>query len=324
MQTYPAPLRPFVEQALRHHFEAQACGRAGYASGPGHSITAASCERAALLSLRASTCPLCQGTRVQTLECSARVIEIECLRCFGSGEVVRKVEPLPEGSTRVCPVCSGGSGRYRKRGSFIPGRHGRRWVDNAAYRAPCQGWFKRVGKQRVWHVNPDYDPDHELGWCVRCRGKGWLPCEALPAGRAEHRAGYAPSEDDSSSAVGAPLALMRATGQLESVLALEVAYGELGNYCRQRLGESIDLALWPLTRPGRLLLARLALPRGKRPHRALSLCRHSSEPLVASMAAVAQNAAVSALELALARHFAADAGTGEHTLHLSQRLRETG
>lgn len=307
---------------MRHHFEAQAAGRGGYNAGPGKSITAASCERAAMLSMRATTCPLCQGTRVQTIDTPRRVIEIECLRCFGEGEIARKVDPPPESSTRACPVCTG-SGRYRKRGSFIPGREGRRWVDNLAYLAPCKGWFSRAGGQRVWRDNPDHDPAHELAWCVRCRGGGWLLCEALPAGSADHRAGYSPEEDDSSSAVGAPLAVMRQIGQHESVLALEVAYGELGNYVRQRLGETVDLALWPLTRPGRLLLARLHLPEGKRPHRALAHARRSTEPVLASMAAVAQTAAVAALELALARHFAADASTGEQTLRLSRRIQET-
>jgi hypothetical protein len=323
MRTYPAPLRPFVEQALRYHFEAQAAGRGGYTAGPGGKSITAACERAALLSLRAATCPGCQGTRVQTIESCGRTIEIECVRCFGEGVIARRLEAPPEAATTACPICSG-SGRYRKRGSFIPGRVGRRWVDNVGYLAPCRGWFAKVGKQRLWHENPDYDPQHELAWCVRCHGAGWLPCEAIPAGAAEYRAGYSPEDDDSSSAVGAPLAVMRQSGQSESVLALEVAYGELGNYVRQRLGEPVDLALWPLTRPGRILLARLRVPRGKRPHRALALARHSTEPVVASMAAVAHTAAVAALELALARHFAADAETGEQTLRLSRRLQETG
>jgi hypothetical protein len=324
MRTYPAALRPFVEQALRYHFEKQVAGRGGYTAGPGgKSITAASCERAAMLSLRAATCPRCQGTRLETIKSGRRVLEIDCTHCFGEGEVARKIDPPPEAATRACPICSG-SGRYRKRGSFVPGRQGRRWVDNVGYFAPLRGWFSTIAGQKVWQPNPDYDPHHELAWCVRCRGDGWLPCEALPAGTAEHRAGYSPDDDDSTSPVGAPLAIMRQSGQHESVLALEVAYGELGNYVRQRLGESVELALWPLTRPGRLLLARLRLPTGKRPHHALARARHSTEPIVASMAAVAQSTAMAALELALARHFAADAETGGQTLLLSQRIRETG
>lgn len=324
MRTYPAPLRPFVEQAMRYHFEAQAAGRGGYGVGTsGKSVTAASCERAAILSLRAATCPDCQGTRVETIESPRRTIEIECTRCFGAGEVARKMEPTPESATTACPICIG-SGRYRKRGNFIPGRAGRRWVDNAGYLAACRGWFRRAGGQRIWTDNPEYDPQHELAWCVRCHGNGWLPCEAIPASSVAQRAGYSPEDDDSTSAVGAPLAVMRQSGQHESVLALEVAYGELGTYVRQRLGEPVDLALWPLTRPGRMLLARLRVPKGKRPHRAMALARLSEEPFIASMAAVAQRSAVAALELALAQHFAADAETGEHTLRLSRRIQETG
>jgi len=322
LRTYPAPLRPFVEQALRYHFEAQAAGRGGYSAGAGgKSITAASCERAAMLSLRAATCPRCQGTRVETIESPRRRIEIECLRCYGEGEISRKIEPPPEAATTPCPGCNG-SGRYRKRGAFIRGRVGRRWVDNAGYLSPLRGWFRKVGGARVWHDNPAYDPAHELAWCVRCRGRGWLPCEALPAGGAEHRAGYSPDEDDSSSAVGAPLAVMRQSGQHDSVLALELAYGELGAFVRQRLGEPVALALWPLTKPGRLLLARLRVPTGKRPHRAMALARQSPEPMVATMASLAHTAAVAALELALARHYAADIETGGRTLRLSQRLQE--
>jgi len=322
MRTYPAPLRPFVEQALRYHFEAQAAGRGGYAAGAGgKSITAASCERAAMLSLRAATCPRCQGTRVQTIPSPKRVIEIDCTHCCGEGEVARKIDPAPEAATRPCPICTG-SGRYRKRGSFVPGLHGRRWVDNAGYFTPLRGWFTNVGGKRVWTDNPDYDPHHELAWCARCRGQGWLPCEAIPAGTTEQRAGYSPDDEDTTSPVGAPLALMRQTGQHQSVLALEVAYGELGTYVRQRLGEPVELALWPLTRPGRKLVERLALPRGKRPHRALALARHSTDVVVASMATVAHTAAIATLELALARHYAADAETGGQTLRLSQRIQE--
>lgn len=324
MQTYPGTLRPFVEQAMRYHFEAQAAGRGGYSAGPGgKSITAASCERAAMLALRASTCPQCQGTRLETIHSHGRVIEVECSRCFGQGELSRRIEPPPEASTTACPACRG-SGRYRKRGSFVPDRFGRRWVSNASYLAPCRGWFSTSRRQRVWQENPGYDPDHELAWCVGCRGRGWLPCEALPAGGEEHRAGYSPQDEDSTSAVGAGLAAMRLSGQHESVLALEVAYGELGNYVRQRLGEPVDLALWPLTRAGRRLLAQLRLPNGKRPHRALAQAMRSTEPLVATMVASARTAALSALELALARHFIADAETGGQTLRLSQRLQETG
>lgn len=322
MRTYPAPLRPFVEQVLRYHFEASAAGRGGYSAGAGgKSITAASCERAAMLSLRASTCPACQGTKRTTIPSPKRVIEIECLRCFGQGEIARRMEPPPEAATRACPCC-GGSGRYRKRGGFIPDRRGRRWVPNAAYSAPLRGWFTKSMGRRVWVDNRDYDPLHELAWCVRCRGDGYLPCEAMPAGGSEARAGWSPQEDDSSSTVGAGLAVMRQAGQHDSVLALEVAYGELGNFVRQRLGEPLELALWPLTRPGRLLLARLRVPKGKRPHRALSRARESTDPVVASMAAITHTAASATLELALARHFAADAITGGQTLKLSQRLQE--
>jgi hypothetical protein len=322
VKTYPAPLRPFVEQAMRYHFEAQAAGRGGYTVGTGgKSITAASCERAAMLSLRASKCPVCQGTRVQTIDSPRRVIEIDCLRCFGEGEIARKVDPAPEAATTACTVCNG-SGRYRKRGSFLPGLHGRRWVDNAGYFAACRGWFAKLNGQRVWKENSDYDPHHELAWCTRCRGRGWLPCEALPAAASDHRAGYSPDEEDSTSAVGAPLAIMRQSGHRESVLALEVAYGELGNYVRQRLGEPVALALWPLTRPGQALLVRLRLPKGKRPHRALALARHSTEPVIAAMAAIAHTTALAALELAFARHFEADEETGGQTLRLSRRIQE--
>lgn len=323
MRTYPAPLRPFVEQVLRYHFEAEAAGRGGYSAGAGgKSITAASCERAAMLALRAATCPECQGTRLQTIESGRRTVEIACLRCFGEGEIARKVEPPPEASTTACPCCRG-SGRYRKRGSFTAGRGGtRRWVPNLAYLSPCRGWFTESMGRRVWVANPNYDPQHELGWCVRCRGRGYLPCEALPAGGAEERAGWSPEEDDSTSTVGAGLAVMRQAGQHDSVLALEVAYGELGTYVRQRLGEPMELALWPLTRPGKLLLARLRVPKGKRPHRALSRARESTEPVVASMASIAHTAALATLEMALARHFAADSITGGQTLKLSQRLQE--
>jgi hypothetical protein len=323
MRTYPAPLRPFVEQVMRYHFEAEAAGRGGYSAGAGgKSITAASCERAAMMSLRAATCPTCQGTRVQTIDSPRRVIELECLRCFGEGEIPRRVETPPEAATTPCPCCKG-SGRYRKRGSFVPGRKGRRWVDNAAFLAPCRGWFETRGGQRVWQTNPDHDPAHELAWCVRCRGAGWLPCAALPMG-SDHRAGYAPSEDDSTSPVGAALVAMRQSGQHDSVLALEVAYGELGNYVRQRLGEPVELALWPLTRPGKLLMKRLRLVNGKRPHRALAGARQSTEPVMASMAAVAHTAATAALELALARHFVADDAAGGQTLRLSKRIQEAG
>ncbi len=324
MRTYPASLRPFVEQVLRYHFEAEAAGRGGYSAGAGgKSITAASCERAAMLSLRAATCPRCQGTRVQTIDSPRRVIEIECLGCFGEGEIAKRVEPPPEAATTACPCCRG-SGRYRKRGSFVRGRRGRRWVGNAGWLAPCRGWFATVAGQRVWHANPDYDPHHQLAWCVRCRGNGWLPCAALPMGGSEYRPAYAPSEDDSSSPVGAALLVMRQQGQHESVLALEVAYGELGNYVRQRLGEPVELALWPLTRPGKALLAQMRVPTGKRPHRALARARHSTEPLLASMAAVTQTAALAALELAVARHYEADAAAGGLTLRLSKRIQEAG
>jgi hypothetical protein len=324
MRTYPGPLRPFVEQVLRYHFEAQAAGSGGYSVGAaGKSITAASCDRAAMLALRAATCPQCQGTRVETISSHGRVLEIECQRCFGEGEISRRTEASPEAATIACPCCRG-SGRYRKRGAFIPDRHGRRWVTNTGYFAPCRGWFVTIGRQRVWHENPDYDPAHELAWCTRCRGRGWLACEAIPAGGSELRAGYSPRDEDSSSAVGAGLAVMRQVGQHESVLALEIAYGELGTYVRQRLGEPVDLALWPLTRAGRILLLELRLPKGQRPHRALAQARHSTEPLVASMVARAHTSALAALELALARHFAADAETGGQTLRLSQRIQETG
>lgn len=324
MRTYPAPLRPFVEQVLRYHFEAEAAGRGGYSAGAGgKSITAASCERAAMLSLRAATCPTCQGTRVQTIVSPRRVIELECLRCCGEGEIARRVEPPPEAATTRCPCCNG-SGRYRKRGSFVPGRHGRDYVANAGYLSPCSGWFRMQSGQRVWQDNPDYDPHHELGWCTRCRGSGWLPCGVLPMSGTDHRAGYSPAEDDTTSPVGAALSRMRQDGQHESVLALEVAYGELGTYVRQRLGEPIELALWPLTRPGKVLMARLRLPQGKRPHRALAYARQSTEPLMASMAAVAHTAAVTALELAMARHFAADEVTGGQTLRLSKKIQEAG
>jgi hypothetical protein len=323
MRTYPAPLRPYVEQVLRYHFEAEAAGRGGYAAGAGgKSITAASCERAAMLSLRAATCPTCQGTRVQTIVSPRRVIELECLRCCGEGEIARRVEPPPEAATTRCPGCNG-SGRYRKQGSFVPDRRGKRhWVANAGFLSPCRGWFRTRGGERVWEANPGYDPAHELAWCVRCRGVGWLPCGVLPMSGADHRAGYSPSEEDTTSPVGAALALMRQGGQHESVLALELAYGELGNFVRQRLGEPVELALWPLTRPGKLLMARLRLPKGKRPHKALARVRHSTEPLMASMASVAHTAAVAALELALARHYAADEAAGGQTLRLSRRIQE--
>jgi hypothetical protein len=324
MRTYPAPLRPYVEQALRYHFEAQAAGRGGYSAGPGgKSITAASCERAAMLSLRAATCPTCQGTRIQTIDSPRRVIEIDCWRCCGEGEIARRIDPPPEAATTACPCCRG-SGRYRKRGSFIPGRNGRRWVDNAGYDAPLRGWFAKVGGQRVWHDNPAYDPHHELAWCVRCRGRGWIACGVIPAGGSEHRAGYATSEDEATSPVGAVLSLMRRRGQHASVVVLELAYGEVGTYVRRRLGEPVELALWPFTRPGRLLLERLRVVKGTRPHRALARARESTEPVVASMVAGAQTAAVAVLELALARHFAVDEETGGQTLRLSQRIQETG
>lgn len=322
MRTYPAALRPFVEQVLRYHFEAEAAGRGGYSAGAGgKSITAASCERAAMLSLRAATCPACQGTRVTTIPSPRKTIEIECLRCFGQGEISRKLEPPPEASTTACPCCCG-SGRYRKRGGFIPGRASRRWVPNSAYSAPLRGWFTKSMGRRIWVENPDYDPQHELAWCVRCRGRGYLPCEAMPAGGSEERAGWSPQEDDSTSPVGAGLAVMRQAGQHASVLVLEVAYGELGNFVRQRLGEPMELALWPLTLPGQLLMARLRVPKGRRPQRALSRARESTEPVVASMASIAHTAAIATLEIALARHFTADSVTGGQTLKLSQRLQE--
>lgn len=322
MRTYPSALRPFVEQALRYHFEAAAAGRGGYSAGSGgKSITAASCERAAMLSLRAATCPSCQGTRRTTIPSPRKLIEIECLRCFGQGEIDRRMEPPPEAATTACPGCRG-SGRYRKRGSFIPDRRGRRWVENAAYLAPCRGWFTKQMGRKVWVENPSYDPSHELAWCVRCRGEGWLPCGVLPAGESEHRAGWSPQEDDSTSAVGSGLAMMRQKKQHESVLALEIAYGEVGTFVRKRLEEPVELALWPLTSPGRQLLAHLHVPKGKRPHRALGRARESTDPLISSMAYFAHVAAVTVLELALARHFEADAATGSQTLRLSQRLQE--
>lgn len=324
MRTYPASLRPFVEQVLRYHFEAEAAGRGGYSAGAGgKSITAASCERAAMLSLRAATCPTCQGTRRQTIDTPRRVIEIECWRCFGAGEISRRIDPPPEAATTACPWCRG-SGRYRKRGSFVPGRKGRRWVDNAGYLAPCRGWFRTLQGVRVWQDNPHYDAAHELAWCVRCRGSGWLPCGVLPAAGSEHRAGYSPREEDTTSAVGAGLALMRRRGQQASVLVLELAYGEVGTYVRRRLGEPVELALWPHTRPGKALLQRLRLAKGTRPHRALARARESTEPVVATMAAMTQTAAVAVLELALARHFEADAETGGQTLRLSRRIQEAG
>lgn len=274
-----------------------------------------------MLSLRATTCPTCQGTRRQTIDTPRRTIEIECWRCFGAGEISRRIDPPPEAATTACPWCRG-SGRYRRRGSFVEDRHGRRWVPNAGYLAPCQGWFRTVAGRREWQPNPSYEPQHELAWCVRCRGAGWLPCGVLPASGSHERAGYSPREEDTSSAVGAGLALMRRAGQQTSVLVLEVAYGEVGTYVRRRLGEPVELAIWPFTRPGRLLLERLQLARGTRPHRALARARASTEPVVASMAAVAQTAAVAALELALARHYEADAEGGGQTLRLARRLQE--
>jgi hypothetical protein len=324
MRTYPSSLRPFVEQVLRHHFEAEAAGRGSYSAGSGgKSITAASCERAAMLSLRAATCPDCQGTRRQTIETPKKVIEIECDRCFGEGEISRRIEPPAEASTTACSTCIG-SGRYRKRGCFVPGREGRRWVDNAGFLDPCRGWFRKVAGRRVWHANPGYDPLHELAWCVRCRGRGWMPCGVLPAAGSDHHAGYSPTDDDTTSAVGVGLALMRGRGQQSSVLALELAYGEIGTYVRRRLGAPMEVALWPFTDPGRHLIERLRISKGTRPHRALARARESTETIVATMASMAQNAAVAVLEVAVARHFEADAETGGQTLRLSQRLQETG
>ncbi len=323
MRTYPSQLRPFVERVLCRYFEAELAGRGGYSAGVGgKSITAVACERAAQLSVRATTCPECQGTRTQTIQAPRRVIELECLGCCGEGEIRRKAEPEPEGATTACAVCRG-SGRYRKRGGFLPGRSGRRWVDNAAYRDGCKGTFDRTGGERRWRPNPGYDPAHELAWCAACQGRGWLPCSAQPVPAPGLRAGYSPHEETASPVVGAALRLMRQRGQTDSCTVLEVAYGEVGRFVSRRLGEPVQLALWPFTRPGRLLIARLRLPTGARPHRALLAAQQSLEPVVASMAAVTQTAAVAVQELALARHFEADSETGSHTLRLSRRLKES-
>lgn len=223
---YPVHLMPHVEQILvKHLYSAHGSDMAG-----GGSATDAAMRRAEALSKKKKACRRCAGEGFLR----SGMVKTPCGPCGGTGAIETFVEDF-DTETVVCESCNG-SGRFRRKGSWLWSggvagkRRGRtRWVENSNYRCTVA----------------------ELGWCVACRGAGYVTgVDAAPKTDGGDL-GYSVETIKHSWFQPTFDYLDQQNGL--AALHLDIVYGAIGRDIA-REGRERVLALLPFTRAGTVMV----------------------------------------------------------------------
>jgi hypothetical protein len=271
LTAYPDALRPHVAQILRYHYETDG-GHVGF-GGSRLSVTGAVIERAKLMSMSMRKCTVCKGQRTERIPVSKGLpIEVDCWNCGGEGELGQIRKTQLQDQTKRCNKCMGVG-----------------TVPRPEYRE-----LKRV------------DPNPLK--CEACDGRSYHYAIDVICGTGEYEQAQ-PVPGEARSEASDALALMRTLGQGRSRAVLEIAYGEVGRRVERQLDMPVAMSVWPHTAHGKRLLRALGHYRGEPPYE--RMCEAlSGDFQVATLASLANTAAIAMLELALSHLFAADERTG--------------
>jgi len=209
----------------------------------------------------------------------AKVIALACARCDGTGEVGRAV--------------------------------GLRAVREATKRcAKCHG---------VGRLYPSEMAKLVMNWirCFDCRGDGYV--DNLTAAHNSEATCYFDNSHETVSPVQRVLRAMRLENQTNEVMALELAYGEVGARIEKKHSGPITLALWPITGPGKELILELRC-KAKTLHGELLAVWNEGTVRQQTLASRANTAAIAGLENALCSLFAADKRLGFEIRTMAERL----